>query len=78
MRELNRSIQTAVMDIIEQGFADGSFRQIGSSKIVAYGILGMLNWSHRWYRPERPEASEDIGHPFAEMVLAGLENPSVS
>ena len=78
MRELNRSIQTAVMDIIEQGVADGSFRQIGSSKIVAYGILGMLNWSHRWYRPERPEASEDIGHTSAEMVLAGLENPSVS
>lgn len=73
MRELNRSIQQSVMDIIEQGFADGSFRQIGSSKIVAYGILGMLNWSNRWFRPEGPESSEDIGKTFAEMVLSGLE-----
>jgi AcrR family transcriptional regulator len=78
MRELNKSIQQAVMDIVDQGFADGSFRQIGSSKIVAYGILGMLNWSHRWYRPERPEASEDIGRTFAEMVLSGLEVPPAS
>ncbi len=76
MRELNKDIQQSVIDIIEQGFADGSFRQIGSAKIVAYGILGMLNWSHRWYRPERPEASEDIGRTFAEMVLAGLEAPA--
>ena len=78
MRGLNKSIQQAVMDIVDQGFADGSFRQIGSSKIVAYGILGMLNWSHRWYRPERPEASEDIGRTFAEMVRSGLEVPPAS
>ncbi len=74
MRELNRSIQQSVIDIIDQGFADGSFRRIGTSKIIAYGILGMLNWSHRWYRPECPEASEDIGKTFAEMVLSGLES----
>lgn len=75
MRRLNRSIEGALIDIIEQGYADGSFRRIGSARTVAYGILGMLNWSHRWFKPERSEPAEEIGKTFAELVLAGLETP---
>lgn len=75
MRSLNRSIEQAFIDIIEQGYADGSFRRIGSARTVTYGILGMLNWSHRWFKPERSESAHQIGTTFAEMVLNGLEAP---
>ena len=75
MRDLNRSIEQTMVLIIEQGFADGSFRRVGSARTVAYSILGMLNWTHRWYRPERSESAEEIGKTMAEMVLAGLESP---
>ncbi len=75
MRALNRSIEHSIVAIIEQGYADGSFRQLGSARTVAYGILGMLNWTHRWFRPDRSETAEEIGKVFAEMVLAGLESP---
>lgn len=72
MRTLNRSIEKSVIDIIEQGFEDGSLRRIGSARTVAFGILGMLNWSHRWFRPERSEPAAEIGRVFAEFALAGL------
>jgi len=75
MKSLNRSIEKSFIDIIEQGFADGSFRRIGSARTVAFGILGMVNWSHRWFRPDRSEPAEEIGKTFAELVLAGLETP---
>ncbi|MFS0737142.1 TetR/AcrR family transcriptional regulator [Sphingomonas sp. 1P06PA] len=75
MRRLNRSIEQSVIGIIEQGFADGSFRRVGSARTVAYGILGMLNWTHRWFRPDRSESPEEIGKVFAEMILSGLESP---
>jgi AcrR family transcriptional regulator len=74
MRALNRSIEQSVIDIIEQGFADGSFRRVGAPRIVAYGVLGMLNWSHRWFKPDRG-TPDNIGKVFAEMVLSGLESP---
>jgi len=73
MRSLNRSIEKSVVDIIEQGFEDGSLRRIGSARTVAYGILGMLNWSHRWFRPDRSEPAGEVGRVFAEFALAGLE-----
>lgn len=75
MKDLNRSIEKSMVDIIEQGFADGSFRRIGSARTVAFGILGMVNWSHRWFKPNRSEPAEEIGKTFAELVLAGLETP---
>ncbi len=73
MRALNRSIQTSIIDIIEQGYADGNFRRVGSARTVAYGILGMLNWTHRWFQPDQSESADEIGKVFAELVLSGLE-----
>ena len=76
MRKLNRSIEQSVIDIIEQGYADGSFRRVGSARTVAYGVLGMLNWSHRWFNPDKSEPAGEIGKVFAELVLSGLESPA--
>ena len=75
MRKLNRSIEDCFIDIVEQGYADGSFRKVGSARTVTYGILGMLNWSHRWFKPDAMSVQEDIGKIFADMVMGGLESP---
>jgi AcrR family transcriptional regulator len=76
MRKLNREIENAVIAIIEEGYADKSFRNVGSSKVVAYGVLGVLGWTHRWFKPETSDVSaEEIGKIYAEMILSGLESP---
>ncbi|WP_324741743.1 TetR/AcrR family transcriptional regulator [Tsuneonella sp. CC-YZS046] len=75
MRNLNRNIENCFVEIIEQGYADGSFRRMGAARTVTYGILGMLNWSHRWFNPNRSGGAEEIGNTFAELVLGGLESP---
>ena len=75
MRKLNAETVDAVISIIEEGYADNSFRNVGSSRVVAYGVLGIVGWTHRWYRPDRSEVSaEEIGKTYAEMLLSGLEN----
>lgn len=75
MRELSKSIQKSFVDIIEQGYGDGTFRRVGSPKVVANLILGMLNWTHRWFKPGQTEPAEEVGKTVAEMVLSGLESP---
>lgn len=76
MRDLNSQMSDAVIAIIEQGYADKSFRNVGSPKVVAYGVLGIVGWTHRWFRPAESDVSaEEIGKTYAEMVLAGLEAP---
>ena len=75
MRHLNRNIEKSFIAIIEQGFEDGSLRRIGSARTIAYGILGMLNWSHRWFRPDNSESAAEVGESFAAVALNGLECP---
>lgn len=76
MRDLNSQMSDAVIAIVEQGYADKSFRNVGSSKVVAYGVLGLVGWTNRWFRPAESDVSaEEVGKIYAEMVLAGLESP---
>jgi len=76
MRELNRQTTDAVTAIIEEGYADKSFRKIGDARVVAYGIFGLVGWTHRWFRPATSNVSaEEIGKIYAEMVLSGIEPP---
>jgi len=73
MRGLNTQMSDAVIAIIEQGYAENSFRNVGSSKVVAYGVLGLVGWTNRWFRPAESDVSaEEIGRIYADMVLAGL------
>lgn len=74
MTAINKRYDAAVIGIVESGFADGSVRPIAPARVIAYGIIGMVNWTHRWYREGAggmPSAAE-IGQSFSEMVLNGL------
>lgn len=73
MKKINRQYDDAVTSIIEEGYADGSFKNIGPARLVAYGILGMLNWTNRWYKPGKKKApAEQIAEMFANLVTSGL------
>lgn len=75
MQKINRDYDSAVISIIEEGYADGSFRSLGPARIVAYGILGMVNWSNRWFRPgEYTETAVEIGQTYADLIIGGLDS----
>lgn len=73
MSGLSQRFNDALVAIIEDGFADGSLdRDVGSAQIIALGIIGMCNWSHRWFKPGGAETAESIGRSFARTALSGL------
>jgi hypothetical protein len=40
---------------------------------MANALLGMVNWTHRWYRPRDPYQGDEVGDSFATLLLDGLE-----
>lgn len=73
MRQLNHDYEDAIIKIIEEGYADGSFRNLGPSRTVAYAIMGMVNWVGRWYKPGNVSGTSlVIGSIFTELVINGL------
>ncbi len=79
MKQINRDYDNAVISIIEEGYQDGSFQDVGDPKIVAYGIIGMVGWTNRWFKPDRGKADADeVARIYADMVIGGMSSAPAS
>jgi len=67
--------QQAYRDLIAEGIAGGGLRPVDPN-VATMAILGALNWTVKWFRPEGAKRAEEIGREFAEILLAGLEQPA--
>jgi TetR/AcrR family transcriptional regulator, cholesterol catabolism regulator len=73
MRGLSRRFNDAVRDIIQKGLDEGSLSSpVRDSRLIANGIIGMCNWSHRWFQPGGPWNAKTVSASFAAIVLQGL------
>lgn len=74
MGRFNKRYENAVIAIVQQGVDDGTFATDAEPWLISYGILGMLAWSNRWFKPEHcPVTAQEIGQRFADTLLRGLE-----
>jgi len=58
-------------EIIHQGMDAGTFAP-GNPKMVAFAVMGAVNWITKWYDPAGPMTSEAIGQAFADYLVGGL------
>jgi AcrR family transcriptional regulator len=73
MRRVNRDYERAITDIIQQGIADGTIKAVGEPWVVAFGIMGMVSWTHRWFNPNTSKVdAHAIGESYAQIILSGL------
>ncbi len=61
-----------IIQAISEGKACGEFREDLSVEITSMAILGMVNWTYKWYQPSGPKSIEDIGEAFNHFILHGL------
>ena len=61
-----------MVSLLEEGVVAGEFRSDLDPRLVMLGIIGMLNWSHRWYTPDGKRTLPDIGEEFATLLVDGL------
>lgn len=74
MRRINREYENLVIGLVEAGYAEGSLRQVAPAWVVAYGLMGMVGWTSRWFQPGDPRADGlQVGRAFADMLLLGLD-----
>jgi len=73
MRSLSRRFDTAVRDIIQKGLDDGSLAApVEDARLLANAVIGMCNWSHRWFQPGGSFTAADVGRLFSALLLQGL------
>jgi AcrR family transcriptional regulator len=77
IRGLSERFDAAVRGIIDEGIAAGRIDgSLASPGMIARAVVGMCNWSHRWFRPDGKAGAEEIGRAFAAIVLNGILTPA--
>jgi TetR/AcrR family transcriptional regulator len=63
--------------IIQEGIDEGLFAA-GDTKLVAFAIMGAVNWIPKWFNPEGAASSEQVGETFADFLVSGLQRRTLS
>lgn len=58
-------------DLIREGKESGSF-SCASPSLAARALLGVMNWTITWYRPDGKLTASEIADQFADLFLKGL------
>ncbi len=74
LRTLRDRHERRLRRLIRQAIADGTFRDV-DPKVAALAILGAVNWTVRWFRPDGKASAREIGRAFAEQLVRGLLAP---
>ncbi|HTM30887.1 MAG TPA: hypothetical protein VL263_06265, partial [Vicinamibacterales bacterium] len=57
--------------IIQHGIDQGQVAP-GDPKMIEFAIMGAVNWISKWYDPNGPMTSEQIGDAFVNILVGGL------
>ena len=58
-------------DLIQEGMAEGTFNCTDPA-LAGRALLGVMNWTITWYRPEGSLSAEAIAQQFSDLFLNGL------
>src|SRR3954447_1317920 len=76
VQERRDEYERSFRDTIQEGIAAGVFRPV-DPKVSALAILGAVNWTVKWFRPDGRKSAREIGREQAELLVRGvLAEPS--
>jgi TetR/AcrR family transcriptional regulator, cholesterol catabolism regulator len=58
--------------ILREGVEQGEFRADLDIRVASYGLLGMLNWSYKWYDPQGRLNVREVAEQFTALAFAGV------
>jgi AcrR family transcriptional regulator len=74
--EQNRRYQMLMYSVFTTGKVDGVLRDDVPVELAALALFGMINWMHRWYRPNFEFNTPEIAAAFNQIFLNGCAAPA--
>jgi AcrR family transcriptional regulator len=63
-KKYQKNFQRIVGEMKTKGYFNGC-----DAQVTTFGLLGMLNWTAKWYRKDGPLSIEEIGTTFCNIIL---------
>jgi TetR/AcrR family transcriptional regulator, cholesterol catabolism regulator len=61
-----------IIDTIREGKACGEFRNELTEEITGMAILGMVNWTYKWYRKSGEKTIDEIGDIYVDLIMRAV------
>ncbi|WP_017753933.1 TetR/AcrR family transcriptional regulator [Calidifontibacillus oryziterrae] len=61
-----------IFKVVKEGIEAGEFRSNLPVEITGMSILGMVNWTYKWYKPEGKNTIEEIAGIYIDLLLHSL------
>jgi TetR/AcrR family transcriptional regulator, cholesterol catabolism regulator len=65
-----REYDQAIERVVREGVEAGLLRDL-PPRLVVFGLLGMCNWLHKWYRPDGKRSAAEIAEVFVALLEHG-------
>jgi AcrR family transcriptional regulator len=72
MTRQTRRFESITLKLIKQAIDEGRFRDDVPPELAANGLFGMINWSHRWFKPGKKFDAEQIIDAFWKIFIEGM------
>lgn len=74
-RQINQKrddYRSIIIRVIREGQKSGEFRTEVPAEIIAMAIIGMVNWTYKWFKKDGELSIETIAAIFNDFILHGL------
>ncbi|MGM9926377.1 MAG: TetR/AcrR family transcriptional regulator [Bacillus sp. (in: firmicutes)] len=61
-----------IYGVLQEGIRQGEFRAELVTKITTMSILGMVNWTYKWYRADGEKSIDEIAFYYADFIFQAL------
>jgi AcrR family transcriptional regulator len=72
MSRQTRRFESIVKEVLREGIEAKELRGDLSPDVATNALFGMLNWTHRWFKPGRGASGEEVAETFSTIFLEGV------
>jgi TetR/AcrR family transcriptional regulator, cholesterol catabolism regulator len=58
--------------LIREGETEGLLRDDIDIHLVEFALFGMINWTHRWYKPGGSSSPKEVADAFIAIFFDGV------
>jgi TetR/AcrR family transcriptional regulator, cholesterol catabolism regulator len=75
IQQIRDEYESLWMQLLKEGINEGVFRSDFDARIALFSLMGVMNWSSRWYKKGGRLRVEDVATTMQKFVLRGLLAP---
>jgi AcrR family transcriptional regulator len=73
MARNTRRMEAIIIELIETGVQNGAFRGDLPVPVIGTALFGMVNWTHRWFKPGGKFRAAKIAEAYGAILNEGLK-----